>query len=194
MEKTVAMTGFARDQHWDPKHKGTKVGQVSPGVFARLVEIAWQAKQVVVEAEGYAPFCRHLFFGSKDLCAVSVSIDSVGITEDNRHLLRSGYEARREEELPVLCRWFEGLVLDPAPVVDVILYSQDQLLKEGENVDKAWGVVGILGVETPEEPPPSPDILMRNALGVEFGGSGIPLDRSAYERSVEYWNHRALVL
>ncbi len=28
---------------------------------------------------------------------------------------------------------------------------------------------------------------MRNALGKEEGGSGIPLDRKEYMKSVEYW-------
>jgi len=36
----------------------------------------------------------------------------VPVTEANRHLLRSGYEARNREELPVLVRWFEGV---PSP-------------------------------------------------------------------------------
>ena len=35
------------------------------------------------------------------------------------------------------------------------------------------------------------DSMLRNALGVEEGGSGVPLDRTAYLESVEFWNHHA---
>ena len=52
--------------------------------------------------DGYAPFCKHLFV-ENFTSAISGTLE---ITDDNRNLLRSGYEARREEELAVLWRWF----------------------------------------------------------------------------------------
>jgi hypothetical protein len=36
-----------------------------------------------------------------------------------------------------------------------------------------------------------PISMMRNALGVEEGGSGVPLDREAYRRSVEFRERNA---
>jgi hypothetical protein len=33
--------------------------------------------------------------------------------------------------------------------------------------------------------------MMRNALGVDEGGSGVPLDRAAYLRSVAFWSAHA---
>jgi hypothetical protein len=33
--------------------------------------------------------------------------------------------------------------------------------------------------------------MLRNALGVEEGGSGVPLDRAGYRRSVEFWRTHA---
>ena len=39
-----------------------------------------------------------------------------------------------------------------------------------------------------------PITIMRNALGGEHGGSGVPLDRAAYNASVEYWRDRAVIL
>ena len=39
-----------------------------------------------------------------------------------------------------------------------------------------------------------PITVMRNALGGEHGGSGVPLDRAAYDASVEYWRERAAIL
>ena len=37
----------------------------------------------------------------------------------------------------------------------------------------------------------TPITLMRNALGVEQGGSGVPLEREAYLRSVAFWETHA---
>jgi hypothetical protein len=37
----------------------------------------------------------------------------------------------------------------------------------------------------------APITMMRNALGVAEGGSGVPLDAEAYRKSVEYWQGHA---
>lgn len=39
-----------------------------------------------------------------------------------------------------------------------------------------------------------PITMMRNALGRNEGGSGVPLDKAAYEASVAYWAERAAVV
>jgi hypothetical protein len=39
-----------------------------------------------------------------------------------------------------------------------------------------------------------PITMMRNSLGREEGGSGVPLDREAYEASVAFWDTRAPVV
>lgn len=36
--------------------------------------------------------------------------------------------------------------------------------------------------------------MMRNALGREEGGSGVPLGRDAYEASVKYWQEHAAIV
>src|SRR3546814_13659018 len=56
---------------------------------------------------------------------------TVPITDTNRHLLRSAYEARNRKELPVLVRWFEGVQAPVAAYLLVILYSREQMAKEG---------------------------------------------------------------
>ena len=43
------------------------------------------------------------------------------------------------------------------------------------------------------ETPMTPATAMRNALGREEGGSGVPLDRAAYKRAVAYWDANALI-
>ena len=57
---------------------------------------------------------------------------TVKITAENVALLRSGYQARTEKELPVLNRWFpKGSVeTTQAVYLDVILYSREQILQE----------------------------------------------------------------
>lgn len=66
------------------------------------------------------------------------------ITDDNRHLLRSGYEARTTDELPVLVRWFEGIEPPVADYLIAILYSREQLAKDGTLIPAEWGVVGCM--------------------------------------------------
>ena len=54
----------------------------------------------------------------------------MAITKENVGLLRSGYEARTEKELPVLNRWFPKEAVGDAgkaAFLDVILYSREQI-------------------------------------------------------------------
>lgn len=41
--------------------------------------------------------------------------------------------------------------------------------------------------------PLQPITVMRNALGREEGGSGVPLDREAYEKATAYWDAHAQI-
>jgi len=62
--------------------------------------------------DGYAPFCKHLFIPNFTPARGSC----LEITSENEHLLRSGYEARTEQELPVLVRWFPADSVQEPPV------------------------------------------------------------------------------
>ncbi len=137
--------------------------------------------------DGYAPFCKLWVYRNwtTTRCA------AVPITDENRHLLRTQYEARNREELPVLVRWFEGLDPPKGEYLMVILYDKAQMAKEGDEIQGDWAVVGCLATMTPEETPLNPITIMRNALGVEEGGSGVPLDREEYRRAVEFWDAHA---
>lgn len=152
--------------------------------------------------DGYAPFCKHVFVDNfADVPAGQCRIDA-----HNRRHLRSGYVVRQPGELPVLSRWFLSSDVD-APRgarLDVILYAREQLVKEhvsrGESDAEvrlpraSYGVVSIKAQDVDHELPMQPITAMRNALGVEEGGSGIALDRDAYVRSVAYWQDHAVVL
>ena len=91
----------------------------------------------------------------------------------------------------MLVRWFEGVEAPLANWLIPILYSREQLAKEGEPIDADWGIVGCLYTMEPEEIPMAPITMLRNALGVAEGGSGVPLDRTAYRRSVAFWEANA---
>lgn len=141
----------------------------------------------LVVLDGYAPFCKlHVHPNWTD-----TPVSAVPITDDNRHLLRSAYEARTDDELPVLVRWFEGVAPPRADYLIVILYDREQLAKEGDAVDADWGVVGCLATREPAEIPMAPITILRNALGVEEGGSGVAIDRKTYARSVAFWDRHA---
>lgn len=84
--------------------------------------------------DGYAPFCKHLFIKNPVEELFSPIIE---ITSKNEHLLKSGYEKRKENELPVLERWFNkkdlvdfGVVFTKAKYLDIILYSREQIIEE----------------------------------------------------------------
>lgn len=40
----------------------------------------------------------------------------------------------------------------------------------------------------------TPITMMRNSLGKEEGGSGVPMDRDAYKASADFWESHASIL
>lgn len=186
----IAMTDFAL-RNWDPEASGTLVRGITPqDLVARCNANGGRL------VDGYAPFCKHMFLVNE----TGTRCGFAPITEDNRSALRSGYRARREGELPVLERWFEGIEAPRAGWLDVILYSQEQLVAEAADYpdehpvpDCDWGIVSIIGVLAAEEPPMPPITQMRNALGREHGGSGAAIDHEAYARAVAFWDRHATV-
>ncbi len=191
---TIAMTEFAL-RKWEPDANGRTAIQGLPP--DQLVALCNQAIADGAElASGYALFCKHLFLEnpSPTCCGFAP------ITDANRQLIRSGYHSRREGELAVLERWFEGLDAPRANYLDVILYSHAQLVKEAAAFpeeqavpDCDWGIVGIIPTLEPIEPPLPPITQLRNALGVAEGGSGVPIDVAAYNRAVAFWDEHASI-
>ena len=180
---SIVLTDFARARLFPADGRRTAIQACSPAEFeARL-----NAEPPERVLAGYAPFCRlHVHRNwTPTRCS------AIAITDDNWHLLHSAYEARTPAELPVLVRWFEGLEPPAAQYLVPILYSRDQLAKEGSPIDADWGIVGCLYTMEPAEIPMVPITMLRNALGVEEGGSGVALDRAAYARSVAFWSRHA---
>jgi hypothetical protein len=153
--------------------------------------------------DGYAPFCKHIFI-ENDFSDAQVNV--LAITPENESCLRTKYEARNDKELPVLTRFFpKELVLTPdkplpkAKYLDLILYSRDQVRKENEAMGKPpsdeqapWAIVSIKAQNENFEIPMTPITAMRNALGKDEGGSGVPLDRASYLEAFEFWDKRKL--
>lgn len=180
---SIELTEFARARLFPKDGRPTAIRDCTPEAFIERLNTVAPVKVL----PGYAPFCvlhvHHNWTSTR--CSV------VRITERNRHLLRSAYEARTREELPVLVRWLEGVEPPVARYLIPILYDRAQLAREGTRIEGDWGVVGCLYTMEPEELPMAPITLLRNALGPEEGGSGVPLDRAAYLRSVAFWSEWA---
>ena len=56
-----------------------------------------------------------------------------------------------------------------------------------------WGIVSIKAQDVDYELPMNPITIMRNSLGKEEGGSGVPIDREVYMAAYTYWNDNASV-
>ena len=180
----------------------TRISGTSKEDFTRRVAEHRAAGAPLVD--GYAPFCRHVFVPD----FVGARVPVLRITEHNRGLLASGYKRRKQGELAVLSRWFpaEAVETPEARMLDVILYSREQVVQEraaqeGLSPEEAeaavpqapWGIISVKAQDEDFETPMQPITMMRNALGKEEGGSGVPLDRDKYEASVAYWEDHAPV-
>jgi hypothetical protein len=181
--KSIVMTEFARARLFPRESRRNTIQDISAAQFEQYLN-----EHAPLEVlPGYAPFCvLHVHRNW-----TSTRCLTVPITDANRHLLRSDYEARTRGELPVLVRWFEGVEPPVADYLIPILYSREQLAREGSPIQGDWGIVGCMYTDAPAEIPMAPITMMRNALGVAEGGSGVPLDPAAYRRSVEYWGRHA---
>jgi hypothetical protein len=193
----IKITDFGA-RHFDPKFGGTKILNYTVEEFEKSVQelsvTEWDSA-----IEGYAPFCK--LFPVKNF--TDARVGSLPITLENYQYLRSGYSSRTEKESPTLSRWLELPLGKPkADWLMLVLYSKEQIEKEAKGegdetrifgFDADWGIVAILGQDVNTEIPPTPITIMRNALGIEHGGSGVPIDKDMYAKSVDYWSHHAIV-
>ncbi len=198
----IKLTSFSL-RHFNKDFGGTKILNMTPSKFEdhinefiHLNELRLNEYNLI---NGYADFCKLLIIPN----ITDARVGSLPITLENYQYLRSGYSSRRDGELPVFSRWFELPLGKPrAKWLIIVLYSNEQLKKEAlENpehneiydFESDWGVVAILGQMEPDEEPMKPETMLRNALGIKEGGSGVPLDRDKYLKSVEFWETHATV-
>jgi len=199
--ENVKITDFAK-RHFDSKFGGTKILDSTPEDFERILSLSISALNLLPTNDdsteriipGYADFCKLVVLKN----FTDARTGTLPITLDNYQYLRTGFSARTESELPVMDRWFDLPLSTPkAKYLVVVLYSKEQLDKERkegeEEFDGDWGAVAILGQMSAEEEVMKPITMMRNALGIEEGGSGVPIDRDAYKKAVEFWSNNATV-
>ncbi|CAN8071492.1 unnamed protein product [Agarophyton chilense] len=201
----ISLDSFSYRQFDDPKYGGTKI-KLPKEQFMKKVLAYYDERKAMqneykdrpVLVDGYAPFCKHIFMPNFDN---SIRDGAMEITSENEHLLKTAYEARNEKELPVLIRFFPGDKVSPpvSKFLDLILYSREQIQKENlvmgksDAVDDApWRLISVKGQAEPFEIPMNPITIMRNEL-ISQGGSGVPINRDAYMKSVEYWRTHAAV-
>jgi len=215
----IKITEFA-ERHFDKDFGGTKILDFSVEEFEKRINIETYSISetkthnfyefgdgsddlYVKLMDGYAPFCKLLAIKN----FTNAKVGSMPITLENYQYIRSGYSARREGELPVFSRWLELPLGKPvAEWLILVLYDKNQIdkeakveynknpsLKKYKAFDADWGVVAILGQSHSNEEPMKPETMLRNALGIEEGGSGVKLDREKYLESVEFWGNNATV-
>ena len=134
------------------------------------------------------------------------------VNEETEKLIKSKYDARQKNELPVLIRYIPIDSIDKSKIpdakfLDLILYSKEQIVKESiamkmeeshieylKNTDFDYGIISIKPINMDKELPFTPITMMRNALGVSEGGSGIEIDRKKYMDGVEFWSKNVMIL
>ena len=122
----LELDSFALRQFMDAGYAGTKI-PISPEKFMDRVlkfyheraEMQREFPDRPVLIDGYAPFCKHIFMPN---FWDDIRDGAMRITGDNKHLLRTKYEARNDKELPVLTRYFsrEDVQVPRAEYLDLI--------------------------------------------------------------------------
>ena len=169
--------------------------------FLNKVNELYKSESMLVD--GYAPFCKHLFVENFVKGLKSCHLE---INKDTEKLIVSKYDSRQKNELPVLIRYIDLNSIDKdkiedAKYLDLILYSKEQIVSEMtemkfeekeindiKNKDFDWGIISIKPLNVNHELPFVPMTIMRNSLGKNEGGSGVPIDRKKYMEGVEFWS------
>lgn len=194
----VELTNFSK-RHFNNDFSGTKILDVTSDKFMEELQYRINTNQVVI-SDGYADFCKLAIVPNW----TNTRSGTLPITPETLPYLRSGYSARTESELPVLTRWLDipSHRIDIAKYLVIVLYTKEQLDKESVaqneqsselQIDTEYGVVAILAQLRNEEEPMTPITMLRNALGIEEGGSGYPMDREKYKISVDFWDKNASI-
>lgn len=199
---SVTMTDYAKGRHFgNPKFAGTKITDIESADFLDNMKVALTPEGTPSSSafvtDGYAPFCKLVFIRN----FTNAENPVCEIADDNRHLLQSGYKLREGAlpgEVRYLARWmpqveWENYFSSVAPWLMVILYNKEALAGDKIVIEEDWGIVSINAVTTPEEQPMAPETMLRNALGSDFGGSGVDLNREEYEKACEFWSNHALI-
>jgi Protein of unknown function (DUF3228) len=98
---SILLTEFARTRLFPQDARRNTIQDCTAEAFERRLN----DEPPLFVLPGYAPFCKlHVHRNWTGTRCMTIAVD-----DGNRHLLRSAYEARTTDELPVLVRWFEGV-------------------------------------------------------------------------------------
>ena len=160
MSTSIVLDPFCHRQFDDERYTGSRI-EMEKGAFAAHVNTAFESGAASL-VDGYAPFCKHLFL--PNFAGVHGSV--LAITPENEALLRTTYDARSEDELPVLVRFFPAATAPEPPVaeyLDIILYSREQIRKETAAMGKEedgetapWGIISVKAQDVDYELPMQP--------------------------------------
>jgi len=184
---TVGINDFAKRQI-SSSFVGTKV------TAEQLEELRAKAAQAVnrgQDKEGYAKFVRIAEIKDpKILCPVAE------ITPENKRFLKTEKTKRREDEEEYEHSYFDSKDVEgmPSHHVDVIMYTREQLEKEGEkHTGNDLDVISVNARISAEGDPMTPETMRRNIKGPAFGGSGFQHTQEEISRSEKFWNGHALI-
>jgi len=198
----IALSNFAL-RHFK-KGAGTVVTSQTPEEFIEEVNDVIEQPDPFEEPtfsleDSLYPFCKYLIIDNFTDAIASTA----KITLENYQYLRSGYSSRVEGELPYLSRWFELPIknTEPSKCLVLILYSREQLLKEhdengGEfdiSEDCEYGIVALQALNEPVVEPMPPYTMVRNALGIKWGGNGEDIIEDYLREAAIYWDEHAII-
>lgn len=187
---TVGINKFVLRQT-SPDFRGTRIPQEAMEGMRAMVEVMMNNGAY---RDGYAPFCKIVRLMMPEiLCPIA------RVTGENAHLLRTKYEARREGELPILVRYFDGendlVKRTMSACVDVIVYSKEQLASEedGNPTGADWDIICVNAEPSEEGTPMTPETITRNALGEPVDDWVGVVIADVYTKSVEFWSNHAMI-
>ena len=189
---SIEISHFAKRQY----QKSYPGVQLSDAIMDKLIVMA---SKPLKEVAGYASFCKILVLKNRYSNGEYIFKTFKSLTVEKKKAITQGaslhtaYEARSQEELPVLVEWATGIKPQTAHYIHLILYSRKQMEKEKDPICKDWGVVAVNASMSLEVEPMKPITAMRNALGVKEGGSGVAIDKKRYKESVNYWSKYVLL-
>ena len=186
-KKTVGINDFVKRQT-DSNFVGTKISSADLEKLRKEAEKQINAGQ---DKEGYAKFVRIVSVKEPSiLCPIAE------VTPKNEKYLKTEKTKRREGEEEYEHKYFlssdvKGI---PSHHVDIILYSKEQLEKEGEkNTGSDFDIISVNAQFSEKGAPITPETMRRNIKGPDFGGSGFQHTQEEIADSTKFWDQYAMI-
>lgn len=205
----IGVTGFARGYVFTPEERAY-CGCDEHEVVRRCEAIFTSERDAydkLVLVDGM-PHARFVFLDNRDglLGRGNIKSECISLRElkdlvrqhggspgDYRKYIHTSFMTRAGEPRVMVRRVYEGELKQlghtwkTPPFVQVILYSQEQIAKEREEIDASWGIVTVKGLQRPQSLPIDPITAMRNRVGIDWGGSGAEISTADYSTCVDFW-------